>query len=948
MPKILTESINALAELTRLGWKTEHAGGDEHKCKCPFHNDNSPSCHVNLTKNVFKCHVSDCGASGDIVKLLAKIGKVSRNEMIEELSTRYDLKAVRAINPQTIEKYHKEIWSHTEFLAELHKRGIGENLIRKARIGVSQGRITIPVRNSNGQITNVRRYLPGAPGAKKMQNTRGYGGKDLYQADQMHHGTIMICGGELKALIAGHFLEKHNIGAVAVTAGEGSWDKELTPKFKGKHVFICFDVDEAGKIASLKVAGQVFAVAESVHIVRLPLDTEKYPKGDINDWVGMEGATDQDLLKVINECDPWFPPEVEEKELEEVEASLASSSSAEHLGKRVTTKGVAVAVDTTPYLVPKEVGISCTRDQDGCFQCPVYAKQPDSDNGFVKLTVKATAEGMLDVLESPKRMRDNAVKEALKIPACKVASVHPYSFYPVIDARFSPQLEIGNTDSQNVLQQAFVVDAEVEANTNYSLSGRLYPSPKNQQAILLFDRCEQSQDSLSQFDPDPEELEELRVFQGDDIDSKIREIYDDLSANVTNIYQRQRLHLAVDLCFHSVLNFDFDNRTHNGWSNVLVVGDSSQGKTETSSSLMNHYGLGERVDCKVTSSAGLQGGLISHGGRWFVQWGVIPMHDRRLVVMEELKGMNTEEIGQLTDMRSSGVAQITKIEKRKANARTRLLMLSNPRSGRTADQYNFGVEVIKELMGGLEDVRRLDLAIMVSAKEISSKQMNDISTHRPEVDHKFTADLCRRLVLWAWTLTPDQIHIEDEAKKQILSWSAKLCDKYTESLPLVDRGTMRLKLARLSVALAARLFSCDDNFELVLKASHVDFIAKYIDETYSSAVMGYAEFSRAQDHIHKLISPETVKRQLINTKHPIDLVQNLLYTNEISPIDIAVWCEVEKDIANKILSFLVRKHALIRHKRSYHKSAGFIELLKELLASGDLKSRKTTNEKEKF
>ena len=72
--------------------------------------------------------------------------------------------------------------------------------------------------------------------------------------------------------------------------------------------------------------------------------------------------------------------------------------------------------------------------------------------------------------------------------------------------------------------------------------------------------------------------------------------------------------------------------------------------------LMDHYKLGARHECKNATSAGLLGGLQQLGSRWFVSWGIIPMHDKRLVVLEEIKGTPIEVLAKLTDMRSSGIA----------------------------------------------------------------------------------------------------------------------------------------------------------------------------------------------------------------------------------------------------------------------------------------------------
>lgn len=475
---------------------------------------------------------------------------------------------------------------------------------------------------------------------------------------------------------------------------------------------------------------------------------------------------------------------------------------------------------------------------------------------------------------------------------------------------------------------------QVDMNTPYIFEGKPFPHSRNQQATLLLDKVEQTEDSLSSYDPTEESLSDLRIFQPESwtlqgLKKQLDDLYEDLEANVTHIFQRRDLHLLIDLTFHSPLLFNFDGQNMKGWINSLIIGDSSQGKSETSIRLSEHYRLGERVECKNASIAGLLGGLQQMGSnRWFVTWGVIPTHDRRLVILEEIKGTDPEILAKLTDMRSSGIAEIPKIEKRRAFARTRLIFISNPRSGRPISAYNFGVEAIKELMGSLEDIRRFDAALVLSANDVDPKMINQLAKARPKVKHKYLSDLCKRLVLWSWTRDSSSVVFEDQ--DLILQKAVEFSDKYSESLPLIDRGTIRHKIARLSAALAARTFSTDDLHSIIVRRCHVEFICQWLDRVYSSSVFGYLDYSRAQVHADRVRDPDEVVRRLMGMKFAKDLVESLLYADNITPEDFQDWCDLDKDEARSLLSFLVRKRALYRYRRVYLKTSDFIVLLKRL------------------
>jgi len=932
--------VNALAELDRISWKYEPVGDYEVKVKCPVHDDSSPSVTLNTEKNVWKCHASSCNVSGDIASFLAHANGVERSTILIDLSTRYDIGVVRTMSPEIVEKYHEKIWDSGPLIKALRDRALTDEDIRKHRIGFNEGRITIPIYDRQRRIVNIRKYLPGAPGAEKMRNSTGYGKITLFMPEQLQFTTVMIVGGEMKAIVASRFLNPIGVGAVCATGGEGSWDPSLTPLFKDKIVYVCMDVDSAGVVGGREVAAQIVYAAQAVKICKLPLDRTKYPTGDINDWVAKENAGEREFQVLIESAVQYVHQQEQDTPVEKMEVSLGEATSAKCIGRRVQFIAVPAAMDTTPYLIPKLVAVSCTKDQEGCTHCPVKPIEPDEDSGKVVVSVKPTSSGILDLIGGTQKEQRDGLLSALRIPPCKAAKLSIRDYYNVRDVRLTPELSRGNEDSDHVIQSAFVVGDKVDLNSAYILGGRVYPHPKTQQAILLLDSAEEAEDGLSSFDPTDEELKELELFKPDSwstdsLRAKLHEIYDDLESNVTRIFKRRALHLVCDLTWHSVLYFNHDERVINGWVNSLIVGDSSQGKSETADMLLKHYGVGVKHDCKNASVSGLLGGVQKMGDRWFASWGVIPLNDRRLVVLEELKGAPIEVIGKLTDMRSSGVAEIAKIERRRTHARTRLLMISNPRSDKSVSAHNFGIEAIKDLVGGLEDVRRFDLAAVVSSTQVHADEINKLSSDRAKFQHRFTTELCRRLVLWSWTRKPEEIKIDPEAERTCIKKSAELCSKFSEVVPLIDRGTCRLKLLRLSTALAARTASFGDTrHELIVRPCHVEFVAEFLDRSYSEPSFGYADFSRAQNFATQVLDPEVVEAYILQTKYPRDFVEHLLHSEDIAELDFEDWCEIDKEVARKMVAFFVRKHAIYRLKRWYVKTAQFIDLLKRLKVKG--------------
>jgi hypothetical protein len=271
MPSNKLERVNALAELERLQWTFEPAGEDEVRVACPAHGDNKPSASMNVKKNLWRCHAAGCGAYGDIATFLAYALETERSVILHDLRTRYDIEDTKTINPSLNEKYHAGIWDAGPLLKAIRDRGVTDDMIRKHRLGYWRGRITIPIYDEHGQIVNVRRYLPGAKGPDKMQNTRGYGSPPrIFLPEQLKYEKLWICGGELKAMVAASILNQFDTGAVAPATGEGVWRPEWTPKLRNKIVYLCFDVDKAGLVAINAVAQLIFRAVRELYVIAPP------------------------------------------------------------------------------------------------------------------------------------------------------------------------------------------------------------------------------------------------------------------------------------------------------------------------------------------------------------------------------------------------------------------------------------------------------------------------------------------------------------------------------------------------------------------------------------------------------------------------------------------------------------------------------------------------------
>lgn len=916
--------MHVLSELERIGWAFQAVGAENLKCKCPLHDDTRSSCSIHVETGKFKCHAAGCGKHGDFVTFLAAALKTSRAVVEVDLAQRYDLDTEKIIPADVVERAHTCIWGNDLLRTELYKRGVTDAEIRKYRLGVWENRIWIPIKSASGNFVNVRKYLPGAPSADKMLNMRGRGVQmRLYPIEQLDYDTIVLCGGEVKAIVTAAHLNKANIGAVTTTGGEGNWHPSLSNYFANKRVYIMMDVDKAGKAAAAMLAPVLRRVAKWVGVVDLPLDVKKFPHGDVNDFVATGGV----LLPVIMETPEWASPIESPNEDEPPrQCKLANCVEPANVGRKLKFQSVVAATGENSFIVPKSVFVACNKDDKACEFCSVYSTEQNI------WTIAPDSPAILQMIGTPTEALDKGIRAAIGIPSkCRSVKFEIKDHHQCEDVRLNPSLAITNRDTDRTMMPAVIVGTPSELNAPYVMTGRMYPHPATQVATLVIAEKSAAVDALSTYTP--RDVDKLKIFQPlqwtcDSILEFLDGLYNDLAANVTQIWMRPSLHLATDLSYHSPLLLSIDGKTVKGWTEILVIGDSAQGKSETVISLMAHYQLGEKIECKNSSVPGLLGGLRQLGNAWYVSWGIIPTHDRRLVFLEELKGASTDVIAHLTDMRSSGIAELPKVERRRTHARTRLIAASNPRSSRPISAYNYGIEAILELVGAPEDVRRFDAAFIVAASDIDSSKINAIRRSPPKVDHVYTSELCHELVLWCWTRTIEQVEFDSGVITLAGDLSVEMCDTFSDNIPLVDKGSQRQKVLRLAAALAGRTFSTRDGTTLLVRKCHVEAVCKLLHREYSSDSFGYAAYSHANKTKNTLTGQSELKSYIEALPYPEDFVESILNADQFDLQDIMDWCSWTREQAQSLITLFVRKRAIARSDRWYHKTSGFIKWLR--------------------
>lgn len=310
-------------------------GGDRWMGRCPFHEERSPSFSVNASRKLYHCF--GCGVGGDLIQFVQETEGLDFAQAVEWLAERYripleyeeggpgtDRDRVRkdrllALLDQAARFYERALWDSEqgaparEYLLE---RGLGEEICRAFRLGLSPGRDLLPrkarergytrdelqavglVNRAGGDPFAGRLLFPLADGRGRVL---GFGARKLPWADDGRAKYVNSQEGELfrkqtivygldrartaiakegRAIVVEGYtdvLALHQAGITAVVASMGTalTERQVRElKRLANRVYLCFDADAAGQAATLR--GMELALGEGldVRIVDLPPGTD--------------------------------------------------------------------------------------------------------------------------------------------------------------------------------------------------------------------------------------------------------------------------------------------------------------------------------------------------------------------------------------------------------------------------------------------------------------------------------------------------------------------------------------------------------------------------------------------------------------------------------------------------------------------------------------------------
>jgi hypothetical protein len=819
-------------------------------CEVP-EESKTPSASYNFAEGVFTCF-SQCGGMTirSLVSMMRQSGDFKPKPKEDLKWLRGDKKEEspatgKLPREELLEEYVDVLLGSRQHLRTMReRRGLNKETIEEFQIGWDGERFTIPVRDAKGRLLNVRRYDPSAKQAKdKMKSWAvGTGSRQLFGSDILDTSdSVIITEGEMDCIIG----RQHGLPTISHTAGAGSWDNRWNEQFEHKVVYIVYDCDDAGRRGARKVAHALEIFSKEVHIIDLPL---KGKGDDLTNYFVDQGYTATDFYTLMATASERVSRTSHLSSLRNSDAkqvSLEGTMNPEDHEKAITFTGTVAGKVFPNFVAPRRVEYDCNEGGGTrCTHCPI------SGRNHKEILIPEHDPVIMEIINKPKEARQKALLRHVGIPhTCPDVEIGEPDVYSVEEMIVVPAADEQFGSPNSVDRKVYNVGPfNTPVNTKVTFVGMNTTSTADGRGNLQTWTSEVSGADIDRFAMTDKMYEELQKFQpadGQSCISKMKEIAADLEANVTKIYKRPALHIAYDLVWHSALNFVFKGQdVGKGWLELLVVGDTRTGKSEAAKRLCHHYRAGVLTTCEGATFAGLVGGVQQMSSTWVVSWGTVPLNDRRLVVLDEFSGIADKGIlEQMSSVRSSGKAQINKIRSAETNARTRLIWIANPAEGATIDSYTNGaMDAIHGLAKNPEDVARFDFALAVASSDVPAEEIN--VRRPPREQHKYTSHLCGQLINWVWSRQPDQIVWEKGVENYVLERAQELGRRYVPDPPLVQAENVRIKLARMAVAVAGRLFSTDDTGELlVVDFEHVEAAEDLLNAFYGMASFGYREHS---------------------------------------------------------------------------------------------------------
>lgn len=887
--------------------------------RCIFHQDDKPSLSINISEGLFHCF--GCGKKGGIKEFCELVKEdfdqykpiLSEKEHKELQREEVFVDLDQEIVHKNIEKFHNALLQSKTYLDFLIKEKLWSlKIIENFKIGLEGRRFIIPIWKNNICV-GVIQYQPDSFPKYKIVRYEYARYEGCFPSEPFlsEANYIVVCEGISDTLC----LLSHGINAVTplVPNSPFRWLAQFDFS-KIENIIICTDNDTAGELIRRKY-NEFFQAIQGKKIYNIFLPTEYK---DITEY--LKHNTKENFIELARKEKQRI--EKEEEEYEHIE--FESVFDMRNMGKNISIEAFTSSKLIQSYAVPNKYKIDCLYGQyEYCANCPIFILK--TKNNDFELEVKE--EEQIQMIDKPLEKINEKYKKKFGVPkichsfTINVTDNNLAEIFDVIPIRGTTTKEIG---FRPIACIALSKNTLLSSSSNYKIKGKITKHPDNGQIVIITKSAE-AFDRVYKYDQDKEE--ELKYYFNPTeitVESIIQKLYfigEDLS-KFTGIKGRPLFHILAFLPFVSPYQMILNDQYEKSALELFVIGDTRTGKTTVFQKYIELTNIGTLISGENISLAGLVGGMqqLSYG-KWTISWGIFPQNDRGLVIIDEADAIPKDVISGITSVRSSGWAEINKVQQAKAQARVRLVFISNPKNNMNIESYGCGIKAIDDFGYSKQDISRFDYFLILSRSDVSIENAK-YYTERTEIPVEYYRLISQRAY--------SQSGIENIISENIAVFARDtgeyLANKYYCDIPVFSEGYSFLKVLR--IALAVKNLLCIPLSEEVIFASK-----RLLEENYDTKpadLQNYSLMWRQQMVLNKKILAGVFAPTL-----NLDEFVSKIFMRET--ITYSFFQEITGCNVNEAYAYylrpLIEAHALYpTNKRGeYAKTPEFVKLLSDML-----------------
>lgn len=876
---------------------------------CPICSDSNGSASVNRENGFLNC--KQCSRKLDLFEWWRELHRCKDDweachQVGEKLGCKYaqptgkKRKTAGRMNEKLLDQcIHDLIESpEAEWARDFLKKRKLWNIQILARCGVGffMGSIVFAQFNIDGSIRErYRMYTPNQK-VKWHWSKLGSGAPTgLWPAynDFPAKGKPLLCEGEfdvLAALIIGevHLREEPLVPYCSTGGGGSALSSSLMPlQWPQNTVYVCYDNDifqgpdtstyrapDDKKMRDMLrrretfltgVVGKLVANKCEVILCHVNIDPVDHFGADLRDWL-TSGKTFDDL-------DQYGYRELVERTMEARE--MTHEEVYRSAGDLVKFQGSVTEIVKHGMAVPIVSRIDCPKDTKNCCRdCPVPRKFPDQE-----IIWADNKKHLLNALMSTNPEQYIIRKVIGKPAACNECNIEHEEATVGSHWRAGSDHAVGDEGMKMI---DIISTEEPSLSGSIGITGHAYFTTDSVGVYAVkLDQMDKPEVNLDDYHQD---LLMACPWNSNDkhiITTYLDSMIQDYTHNITKIYGRPELHMLTLLVAHSCLWYEIDGHRYRGWLDACGFGETRRGKSETIKRIFEWLRLGTSFTCMENfSRAGLTVGGAENGSK--MKPGLWPKNNRKMIFLDEFHHMasntNKNVMVHLQSARDEGRVSALKVYgDLKLPAASRLLTAGNW-AGRNRYTFQFFCQHLLEFYGVPESLSRMDFAWCV---------VGDVSMRQEEVEHFWTSDIARALVLRGWAMEPHQIHrdegVVEFAKETALKWDKVYA---ADDLPLHTGIEKYHSILRTATAFANMCYSHPDGREsdCRVRMVHGELAIEWIEKCWRN--LQYDKFSSKKISERTLSQPYQVERfltvelQLSDPDHASIILSRLTESND--------------------------------------------------------------------